>query len=346
MYSFLRPLLLSGDPERAHARALTLAALAHGTGLARLSSARTRDLPTKAFGLTFSNPVGLAAGMDKNGAYIDALAEFGFGFIEVGTVTPRPQEGNPRPRLFRIAGKQAVINRMGFNNDGVSVLVRNLERTRWKGVIGVNIGKNKDTPNERALDDYRQCLERAWDVATYITVNVSSPNTPELRALQFGEPLRALIGGLRESQEKLAARRGARRPMLLKIAPDLNDAEVHALGAALAGTGIDGVVATNTTVDHFGVAGLPHAEESGGLSGAPLYGQSTAILRMLRGALDRNIPLIGVGGILSGADAVGKLAAGATLVQCYSGLIYRGPRLVGECVEALRRRREQGITHG
>jgi dihydroorotate dehydrogenase len=346
MYSLLRPLLLSGDPERAHARALRLAALAHGTGLARLSSARVRDLPTKAFGLKFANPVGLAAGMDKNGAYIDALAAFGFGFIEVGTVTPRPQEGNPKPRLFRIAAKHAVINRMGFNNVGVDALVRNVSRARWKGVIGVNIGKNKDTPNERALDDYRHCLERAWDVASYITVNVSSPNTPELRALQFGEPLRALIGGLRESQEKLAAQRGTRRPMLLKIAPDLHDAEVHALGAALAGTGIDGVVATNTTVDHFGVAGLPHADESGGLSGAPLYGQSTAILRMLRGALDRNIPLIGVGGILSGADAVGKLAAGATLVQCYSGLIYRGPRLVGECVEALRRRREQGITHG
>lgn len=344
MYSLLRPLMLSGDPEAAHRRALSLAGLANTFGLSKLSVGRVRDLPTKAFGLDFRNPVGLAAGMDKNGEFVDALAAFGFGFIEVGTVTPRPQEGNPRPRLFRIADKQAVINRMGFNNAGVSVLVRNLERTRWKGVIGVNIGKNKSTPNERALDDYRQCLERAWDVAHYITVNISSPNTPELRALQFGEPLRALVSGLRETQERLTAVRGLRRPMLLKIAPDMNETEVHALASSLNELSIDGVIATNTTVDRFGVAGLPHAEETGGLSGAPLFGLSTSILRILRGALNSKIPMIGVGGILSGADAVGKVAAGATLVQCYSGLVYRGPRLVGECVEALGRRRETGIT--
>ena len=345
MYALLRPLLLAGDPERVHRRALRAASLAHSLGLLGLATSHVRELPTQAFGLRFANPMGLAAGLDKNGAYIDTLAAFGFGFIEVGTVTPRPQPGNPKPRLFRIAHKQAIINRMGFNNDGIDVLVRNVERTRWKGVIGINIGKNKDTPNANALDDYRHCLERAWDVAHYIVVNVSSPNTPQLRALQFGEPLRNLIGGLRETQEKLASQRGGRRPLLLKVAPDLSEKEIDALADALNAAGIDGVIATNTTTDRYGVAGLPHADEAGGLSGAPLYGMSTGVLRRLRGALDPHTPLIGVGGILSGADAVGKLAAGATLVQGYSGLVFRGPRLVGECVEALRRRREQGTTH-
>ncbi len=344
MYGLLRPLLFAGDPERAHARTLRWAEAARRLHLSGLAAGRVRDLPTQAFGLSFRNPVGLAAGLDKNGAHIDALAAFGFGFIEVGTVTPRPQPGNPAPRLFRLPEKRAVINRMGFNNDGIDALVRNVERARWRGVIGVNIGKNKDTPNENALDDYLHCLERAWDVASYIVVNISSPNTAGLRALQFGEPLRALVGGLREAQERLAAQRRARRPLLLKVAPDLADEEIDALAATLNAIGIDGVIATNTTLDRFEVAGLPHAEEAGGLSGAPLYGMSTAVLRHLRGALDKRMPLIGVGGILSGADAAGKLAAGAVLVQCYSGLVYRGPALIGECVEAMRRRREQGTT--
>ncbi|MCX7563992.1 quinone-dependent dihydroorotate dehydrogenase [Xanthomonadaceae bacterium XH05] len=344
MYRLLRPLFFTGDPESAHARALRWAERARRCGLLGLAAHGVPDLPTQAFGLTFRNPVGLAAGLDKNGAYIDALATFGFGFIEVGTVTPRPQPGNPMPRLFRLPEKQAVINRMGFNNDGIDALVRNVERARWRGVIGVNIGKNKDTPNEDALVDYVHCLERAWDVASYIVVNISSPNTAGLRALQLGEPLRALAGGLREAQERLTAQRGIRRPLLLKIAPDLSEQDIDALGATLDTIGIDGVIATNTTLDRFEVAGLPHAEEAGGLSGAPLYGMSTAVLRHLRGVLSKQTPLIGVGGILSGADAAGKLAAGAALVQCYSGLVYRGPALIGECVEALRRRREQGTT--
>lgn len=342
MYGLLRPLLFATDAERAHERALRWGQWAYRTGLARLACRRVPDLPTRAFGLEFRNPVGLAAGLDKNGAHIDALAAFGFGFIEVGTVTPKPQSGNPKPRLFRLAGHKAVINRMGFNNDGVDALVRNVERARWNGVIGINIGKNKDTPNERALDDYLHCLERAWDVAGYIVVNISSPNTAGLRALQFGEPLRALVGGLRESQARLAATRGTRRPLLLKIAPDLETPEIDALAATLNDLGIDGVIATNTTLDRSEVMGAEHADEAGGLSGAPLYGLSTEVLRHLRHALDPNIPLIGVGGILSGADAAGKMAAGAQLVQCYSGLVYRGPALVGECVDALRRRREQG----
>ena len=343
MYPLLRPLLFCGDPETVHERSLAWADAAHRLGLGGLAARRPKPLPTRAFGLTFENPVGLAAGMDKNGAHVDALSHLGFGFIEVGTVTPRPQPGNPRPRLFRLPEKQAIINRMGFNNEGVDALVKNLERTRWKGVIGVNIGKNKDTPNDHALRDYLHCLERVWDVAGYIVVNISSPNTAGLRELQHGDPLRALLAGLREAQERLAAQRGARRPVLVKIAPDLDEAALHAVASALGAAGVDGVVATNTTIDRSEVAGLRHAGEAGGLSGAPLYGLATEALRRLRAHLDSSIPIIGVGGILSGADAVGKLAAGALLVQCYSGLVYRGPALVRECVEAIRRRREQGV---
>ena len=343
MYPLLRPFLFSGDPERAHDRTLAWAESAHRLGLLGLAVRRPKPLPTTAFGLTFESPVGLAAGMDKNGAHIDALAHFGFGFIEVGTVTPRPQPGNPRPRLFRLPEKQAIINRMGFNNEGVDALVKNLERARWKGVIGVNIGKNKDTPNDRALHDYLHCLERVWDVAGYIVINTSSPNTAGRRELQHGDPLRALLAGLREEQKRLAALRRARRPMLVKIAPDLDEAALDAVASALGAADVDGVVATNTTLDRGEVAGLRHANEAGGLSGAPLYGLATETLRRLRSILDPKIPIIGVGGILSGADAVGKLSAGALLVQCYSGLVYRGPELVRECVDAIRRRREQGV---
>ena len=346
MYSLLRPFLFACDPEKTHERTLAWADAAHRLGLIRLATHRPRPLPTKAFGLTFENPVGLAAGMDKNGAHIDALAQLGFGFIEVGTVTPRPQAGNPQPRLFRIPQKQAIINRMGFNNDGVGALVGNLERTRWKGVIGVNIGKNKDTPNDSALRDYLYCLERVWSGAGYIVINISSPNTAGLRELQHGDPLRALLAGLREEQERLSALRRVRRPMLVKIAPDLDERSLDAVAEALGAAGVDGVVATNTTLERAEVAGLPHAEEAGGLFGAPLYGRATEALRRLRAHLDPKIPIIGVGGILSGAAAVGKLSAGAHLVQCYSGLIYRGPGLVGECVEAIRRRREQGVRRG
>jgi dihydroorotate dehydrogenase len=298
-------------------------------------------LPTKAFGLTFPNPVGLAAGMDKNGAHIDALLALGFGFVEVGTVTPRPQPGNPKPRMFRLPAQQAVINRLGFNNEGVDALVRNVERARRRnGLLGINIGKNKDTPNEDAESDYLHCLRKVYPLADYVTVNISSPNTAGLRELQEEQALRRLVGALREEQEALSARHGRRVPMLVKIAPDLSESDIDAAGRVLGDLGVDGVVATNTTIARDGVEGARHAGETGGLSGAPLMGRATAVLRMLRTRLPEAIPLVGVGGILHGADAATKQAAGATLVQLYTGLVYRGPALVAECVDALRRRKE------
>jgi dihydroorotate dehydrogenase len=340
MYSFSRPFLFALDPERAHA--LTLAAIetAYRTGMNPLVALKPKPMPTKVFGLEFANPVGLAAGMDKNGAHIDALASLGFGFIEIGTVTPFAQPGNQKPRMFRLVEHEAVINRLGFNNEGVDALVRNVERARYRGVLGINIGKNKDTPNERAIDDYLHCLERVYPLAGYVTVNISSPNTQGLRDLQEEETLKRFIGTLREAQEKLAAKHARRVPMLLKIAPDLSDAEIDGIAAVLTAARIDGAIATNTTIDRHAVAGHRHAREAGGLSGRPLYGHATYVLRRLRAHLPESIPVIGVGGILSGADAAGKVAAGASLVQTYTGLVYRGPSLIGECVEAIRRRKE------
>ncbi|RZA13367.1 MAG: quinone-dependent dihydroorotate dehydrogenase, partial [Lysobacteraceae bacterium] len=295
----------------------------------------------RAFGLTFENPVGLAAGLDKNGAHVDALLALGFGFVEVGTVTPRPQPGNPKPRMFRLPRQQAVINRLGFNNEGVDALVRNVERARRRnGLLGINIGKNKDTPNESAEADYLHCLRKVYPLADYVTVNISSPNTAGLRELQEEQALRRLVSTLREEQEALAARHGKRVPMLVKIAPDLSENDIDAAGRVLGDLGVDGVIATNTTIARDGVEGARHADETGGLSGAPLLSRSTAVLRMLRTRLPESIPLVGVGGILHGADAATKQAAGATLVQVYTGLVYRGPALVGECVDALRRRKE------
>jgi dihydroorotate dehydrogenase len=298
----------------------------------------------RAFGIDFPNPVGLAAGLDKNGEHIDALGALGFGFIEVGTVTPRPQPGNPKPRLFRLPRREAIINRMGFNNDGVDALVRNVEGARWRGVLGINIGRNKDTPNERAADDYLACLGRVYPLASYVTVNVSSPNTPGLRDLQEGDSLQRLIAVLVESREQLATRHGARKPILLKIAPDLDDAGMDGVAAAVAGSGIDGLICTNTTIDRAGVAGELHADEAGGLSGKPLFDPSTEVLRGMARRLGANMPLVGVGGISSGSDAADKLAAGATLVQIYSGLVFRGPWLLTECVEEIRRQRPGGET--
>ncbi|MDO5506090.1 MAG: quinone-dependent dihydroorotate dehydrogenase [Pseudoxanthomonas suwonensis] len=341
MYATLRPLLFLRDAESAHAAALAWLERAHRLGLTGLAGRRPAPLPTKMLGLTLDNPVGLAAGLDKNGEHVDALLALGFGFVEIGTVTPRPQPGNPRPRLFRLPEHKAVINRMGFNNDGVDALVHNVERAkRARGVLGINIGKNKDTPNERALDDYLLCLERVYPLADYVTVNISSPNTAGLRELQEEQALRRLVGGLRERQEQLGARHGRRVPMLVKIAPDLSDDDIAATARVLGELQVDGVIATNTTTSRDEVQGHPLAGEAGGLSGAPLLSKSTAVLRMLRTRLPEAIPLIGVGGIDSGADAVQKTAAGATAVQLYSGLVYRGPALVGECVEAIRRRKE------
>ena len=314
---------------------------AYRSGLNPLLASAPKPLPTKAFGLTFQNPVGLAAGLDKNGAHIDALMALGFGFIEIGTTTPRAQPGNPKPRMFRLPEQQAIINRLGFNNEGVDALVRNVGRARRnRALLGINIGKNKDTPNESAESDYLFCLERVYPLADYITVNISSPNTAGLRELQEEQALRRLVGTLREAQEKLGAQHGKRVPMLVKIAPDLSDGDIEAAGRVLGDLQVDGVIAGNTTISRDGVEGARFAAEVGGLSGAPLMGKSTAVLRMLRTRLPEAIPLVGVGGILHGADAATKQAAGATLMQFYTGLIYRGPALIGECVDALRRRKE------
>jgi dihydroorotate dehydrogenase len=341
MYSLARPFLFGLDAERAHGLGLAALEAAYRTGLNPLMAARPRPLPTRVFGLSFPNPVGCAAGLDKNGAHVDALLGLGFGFVEVGTVTPKPQAGNPKPRMFRLPEHHAIINRLGFNNDGVDALVANVSRARRRhGLLGINIGKNRDTPNERAHEDYLYCLERVYPLADYVTVNISSPNTAGLRELQEEQALRQLVGVLREAQERLGAQHGRRVPMLVKISPDLSDEDVESCARVLGDLKVDGVIATNTTVDRLPVEGHRHAGEAGGLSGAPLYGKSTAVLRRLRGRLDPTIPLIGVGGILSGADAAGKIAAGAAMVQFYSGMVYRGPELVGECVDAIRRRRE------
>jgi dihydroorotate dehydrogenase len=339
LYALARPLLFCLDAERAHDLGLVSVEAAYRSGLGALLAAKPLPLPVEAFGLRFENPVGLAAGLDKNGAHVDALAALGFGFIEVGTTTPRAQPGNPKPRMFRLPEHAAVINRLGFNNDGVDALVRNVERARFGGVLGINIGKNWDTPNERAADDYVYCLERVHARAGYVAVNISSPNTRGLRDLHEEETLKRFIGTLREAQERLGARHGMRKPMLLKIAPDLDAAELDAIAGVLRAARIDGVICTNTTIDRSAVAGDRHAHEAGGLSGKPLFAKSTDVLRGMAQRLGGAVPLIGVGGIASGADAAAKIDAGATLVQFYTGMIYRGPALIGECVEALRKAR-------
>ncbi len=335
-YAAARPLLFALDAETAHE--LTLRAL---DGAARVGGARVLagcpvDDPVEVMGLRFRNRVGLAAGLDKNAAHVDALAALGFGFLEVGTVTPRPQPGNPRPRLFRLPQREALINRMGFNNAGVDAFVANVARSHHRGVLGINIGKNADTPIERAVDDYRIGLERVYRYASYVAVNVSSPNTAKLRELQSQDALDELLDALRARRDELAQAHGRRVPLALKIAPDLEDAQIDAIAALLVRYGIDAVIATNTTVSRERVAGLPNAAQSGGLSGAPVFEASNRVIRALRATLPRGYPIIGVGGILSADDARAKLVAGATLVQLYTGLIYRGPALVGQCARALR----------
>jgi len=289
-------------------------------------------------GLNFPNPVGLAAGLDKDGAYIDGLAALGFGFIEIGTVTPRAQPGNPKPRMFRLPEAQALINRMGFNNGGVDAFVRNVQASRFyqerRGILGLNIGKNADTPIERATDDYLYCLDKVYPYAAYVTVNISSPNTKNLRQLQQASELDALLSSLKQAQSRLADTHGRYVPLVLKIAPDLDDEQIDTIASALLRNHIDGVIATNTTITREAVQGLTHANETGGLSGAPVRDLSTRVIRALHQVLQGEIPIIGVGGILNGVDAHEKMAAGASLVQLYTGLIYRGPALVGECASA------------
>lgn len=284
-------------------------------------------------GLSFPNPVGLAAGLDKNGECIDGLAALGFGFIEIGTVTPRPQPGNPKPRLFRLPEAEALINRMGFNNKGVDYLVEQVKKARYRGILGINIGKNRDTPLDRALDDYLIGLRKVYPYASYVTVNISSPNTPGLRDLQAGENLYHLLSGLRQERENLAQRHGRRVPLAVKIAPDLESEQIKQIADALVEFEIDAVIATNTTASREGVEGLAHGEETGGLSGRPLFGKSTDVVARLSQALQGAIPVIGCGGIASTEDARRKFEAGADLIQIYTGFIYRGPALIREIVK-------------
>ena len=335
LYSIVRPILFLLPAETSHDLGLKALRLLHSIGLVALLKPSIPAVPTRVFGLEFSNPVGLAAGLDKNADYLDALGALGFGFVEVGTVTPRPQDGNPKPRMFRLAREHAIINRMGFNNKGVDHMVEQLKTRQYRGIVGVNIGKNLTTKVENAVDDYLLCLRKVYAHADYIAVNLSSPNTPGLRSLQFGEQLEALLKTLQAERQLLSAQQQRLVPLLLKIAPDLTPAEVAGSADTVRKAGIDGVIATNTTLSRVGVEQSPHRDEAGGLSGAPLTQGSTAVLMQLAKALDGSMAVIGVGGIMQGADAVAKRQAGAALVQIYSGFIYRGPALIAESARAL-----------
>ncbi|HSV19720.1 MAG TPA: quinone-dependent dihydroorotate dehydrogenase [Casimicrobiaceae bacterium] len=334
LYPLFRPLLFAADPEAAHAATFAALDAAARMGVARMLVPRAAAAPVNVMGITFPNRIGLAAGLDKNAAHVDGLAALGFGFLEVGTVTPRAQPGNPRPRLFRLVEAQALINRLGFNNDGVARLVANVERAAYRGVLGINLGRNFDTPNERAADDYLVGLRAVYARASYVTINISSPNTKGLRDLQSEDALRALLAALVRERAMLADAHGRHVPLVVKIAPDLTDDALRGAARVLVECGVDGVIATNTTLERNGVEGMPHAAEAGGLSGAPLRARSDAVIRTLARALDGALPIIGAGGVLSGADARAKLDAGATLVQLYTGLIYRGPAVVTEAVRA------------
>ncbi len=342
-YALTRPFLFGLDPETAHDLTLDALARIQHTPLVKLIAQPRVDDPVTVAGLRFPNRIGLAAGLDKNGRCIDGLGAMGFGFIEVGTVTPKAQPGNPKPRMFRLPERQALINRMGFNNDGLASFLANVKAARrfraGGGILGLNIGKNAATPIERAADDYLLGLEGVYPHADYVTVNISSPNTKNLRALQSDEALDDLLGRIQQRRGELAARHGRQVPVFLKIAPDLDDAQVGVIAATLTKNGIDGVIATNTTIARDAVAGLPHADETGGLSGRPVFEASNRVIRALRAALPAGYPIIGVGGVMTGADAVAKLEAGADLVQIYTGLIYKGPALVREAAQAIASRR-------
>jgi dihydroorotate dehydrogenase len=334
IYPLLRPLLFSLNPETAHEITLKLLKAGNVTGLNRLLYPRLPDKPVTVMGLNFKNRVGLAAGLDKNGDYIDALADIGFGFIEIGTVTPRPQAGNPKPRLFRLPEHQAIINRMGFNNLGIDHLLAQVQRSPYKGILGINIGKNADTPIEKATDDYLIGLQKAYASASYITINISSPNTKNLRQLQQGDEIKGLIATLKAEQLKLQQQHGRYVPLAVKIAPDLTDEEIIHIAKLLVEFSIDAVIATNTTIARDTIATHPLANEAGGLSGAPVKKQSTYVVRGLAAELNGKLPIIAAGGILNADDAQEKLNAGASLVQVYSGLIYRGQQLVTDIVTA------------
>jgi dihydroorotate dehydrogenase len=338
LYSMIRKLFFSLDPEFAHALGMNGIDFLYRAGIAGLLAKPPAPAPVTVMGLDFPNPVGLAAGLDKDGEHVDALAALGFGFLEIGTVTPRPQPGNPKPRMFRIPERQAIINRMGFNNRGVDQLLANIAGTQFVrrgGILGINIGKNFDTPIERAADDYLICLKRVYDAASYVAINISSPNTKNLRELQRDDALDALLLRLKAEQTRLADQHGRYVPLALKIAPDLDDGQIGSIAELLRAHRMDGVIATNTTLARDGVEDSPLAKETGGLSGAPVFARSTAVLGKLADALAGEVPIIGVGGILQGRDAVAKIDAGASLVQLYSGFIYRGPQLIAEAVAAI-----------
>lgn len=335
MYTLARDLLFKLAPETSHDLSIDLIGAGGRLGLNGLLCKAPASLPVRVMGLEFANPVGLAAGLDKNGDAIDGFAQLGFGFIEIGTVTPRAQPGNPKPRLFRLPEAQGIINRMGFNNLGVDHLLARVQAAHYRGVLGINIGKNFDTPVERAVDDYLIGLDKVYAHASYVTVNVSSPNTPGLRSLQFGDSLRQLLEALRQRQEDLAVVHGKRVPLAIKIAPDMTDEETVDVARALLDTGMDAVIATNTTLSREGVEGLQYADEAGGLSGAPVRDKSTHTVRVLAGELQGRLPIIAVGGITEGQHAADKIAAGASLVQIYSGFIYQGPALIRQAVDAI-----------
>ncbi|WP_312931499.1 quinone-dependent dihydroorotate dehydrogenase [Pseudomonas sp.] len=335
MYNLARQLLFKLSPETSHDLSLDLIGAGGRLGLNGLLCMQPVSAPVTVMGLNFANPVGLAAGLDKNGTAIDGFAQLGFGFVEVGTVTPRPQPGNPKPRLFRLPEANAIINRMGFNNLGVDHLLARVRAAKYTGVLGINIGKNFDTPVERAQDDYLICLEKVYAHASYITVNVSSPNTPGLRTLQFGDSLKQLLDALAVRREQLAAAHGKRVPLAIKIAPDMSDEETALVATALLESGMDAVIATNTTLSREGVEGLPCAGEAGGLSGAPVLDKSTHTVKVLAGELGGKLPIIAAGGITEGRHAAQKIEAGASLVQIYSGFIYKGPGLIREAVDAI-----------
>lgn len=340
LYSLIRKFFFALDAETAHGIGMSGIDFLNAAGLAGLVAKPATPCPVEVMGLNFPNPVGLAAGLDKNGDYIDGLARLGFGFIEIGTITPRPQEGNPKPRLFRIPEAQGIINRMGFNNAGVDRLLENVRRAEFPkkgGILGINIGKNATTPIDKAVEDYLICLDKVYNDASYVTVNISSPNTKNLRELQKDEALDDLLSRLKARQRQLADRHGKYVPMALKIAPDLDDEQIAAIADALRRHRFDAVIATNTTLSREGVEGLPNGDEAGGLSGAPVFRPSTAVQKKLAAALSGEVPIIGVGGIMGGEDAAEKIRAGASLVQFYSGFIYRGPELVAEVAETLAR---------
>ncbi len=339
-YSFLRPWLFCLDPEKAHNLTLSNLDRAERWGLLQRFITKPLADPQKLCGIQFPNPVGLAAGLDKDGKHIDSLAALGFGFLEIGTVTPRAQAGNPKPRMFRLPEAEGIINRMGFNNDGVEACVARVRKSKfWQdgGIVGLNIGKNASTPIDQASQDYMIAMSAVYEIASYITVNISSPNTQHLRSLQSEEMLRSLLHDLSEERKKLSDQYGVYKPLFLKIAPDLDQEDIYLIADLLLEFGIDAVIATNTTISREAVKGMTNSEEAGGLSGAPVRAASSLVIKTLKARLGNTLPIIGVGGILSGADAREKVMAGASLIQLYSGLIYRGPELVNECAKALRR---------